>query len=287
MEFRTALAPDTSLRGLIGRSDTLLLLGSCFSDEMGTRLSADGFDTVCNPGGTLYNPMSILSWVRLLASGSDFTEDDLVTGPDGRFHSWMHHSSFSRFDASESLNAMNAALRHGREALRKARAVFVTLGTTRVFHLADSGKCVANCHKHHPATFTESRLSLDQCRDALDETRDIIGQVNHDTKIVLTVSPVRHPGQGGLHANAIAKATLLLAAEHTSGTLYFPAYEALTDDLRDYRFYAADMRHPSAVAADYVYQLLCETFMTDEVRALALESRRASRRAAHRPIAGK
>ena len=284
MEFRTVLTPDISLRGLIGRESTLLLLGSCFSDEMCSRLAADGFDTLGNPGGTLYNPLSILAWVRLLAGDRLFTEADLVTGPDGRFHSWMHHSSFSSTLATEALGGMNGALTRGRETLHRASAVFVTLGTTRVFRLAGSGECVANCHKHHPATFTESRLSLDECADTLAAIRDTIHSVNTGARIILTVSPVRHPGQGGLHANAISKATLLLAAEHTPDTIYFPAYEALTDDLRDYRFYAADMRHPSPVAADYIYNLLCDTFMTDEVRTMALESRRQWRHAAHRPI---
>ncbi len=285
MEFRTKLNPDTSHRGMINHANPMLLLGSCFSDEMGSRLAADGFDIVCNPGGTLYNPMSIHAWVKLLAGDLTFTQKDITTGPDGRFHSWMHHSSFSRKSEEEALTVMNKSLEVGRKALQNAKVVFITLGTTRVFRLKESGMCVANCHKHHPATFTETRMSLDECISALEGIRDTILDVNKEATIVFTVSPVRHPGQGGLHANALSKATLLLATDSIDGTIYFPAYEALTDDLRDYRFYAPDMRHPSPVAADYIYDLLCESMMTSSTIAHAIECRRMSRRAAHRPMA--
>lgn len=282
MEFRTPVVPDTRHRGLLDHAGRYLLLGSCFTGEMTLRLKADGFDAVANPGGALYNPLSVLAWVRRLARPVTFTEADLVEGPDGRLHSWMHHSAFSSAHPVRALELMNGALVGASQALAGARAVFITLGSTRVFRLAAGGAVVANCHKHHPSTFIESRLSLDETVGALRAAVAEIAGVNPAARVVFTVSPVRHPGQGGLHANAVSKATLLLAVEEV-GEIYFPAYEALIDDLRDYRFTAADMRHPSATAADYIYELLAATFMTPDTLRRALDCRRSSRAAAHRP----
>lgn len=282
MQFRTPVTTDTSLRGLLDHTGSYLMLGSCFTDEMSRRLKRDGFSVTANPGGPLYNPLSILAWMQRLESGRPFTADELTAAPDGRMHSWMHHSSFSRTDPAEALAAMNLALAEAAEALRSCRALFVTLGSNRVFRLAGSGMIVSNCHKHHPATFTESRLTVAETAEALAGITAILARVNPAAATVWTVSPVRHPGQGGLHADNLSKATLLLAAESAGGT-YFPAYEALKDDLRDYRFYAADMRHPSDTAADYIYTLLCDTFMTPDTLTRAATHRRAALRAAHRP----
>ncbi len=283
MEFRTPVSVDICHRGLLDHGSRYLMLGSCFTDEMSRRLSVDGFCVTSNPGGPLYNPLSVLEWVRRLASNKPFQADELVKGPDGRFHSWMHHSAYSNFSAEEALGAMNRSLAEGAEALLTCRAMFITLGSNRVFRLADDGTPVANCHKHHPATFSESRLPLEEVTGCLHQIEAAIRQVNPQAEIVWTVSPVRHPGQGGLHADNLSKATLLLAVENCGG-IYFPAYEALKDDLRDYRFYAADMRHPSAVAADYVYSLLCDAFMTPATAAEASRRRKETLRAAHRPV---
>lgn len=281
MQFRTPVAVERPEPGLLRHSQSYMLLGSCFAGEMGTRLERDGFDVTVNPGGTLYNPLSVLEWIRRMESRKPFTQDEVVEGPDSRFHTWMHHTLLSRPTAAEALEAANETLSAGADALRRCRALFITLGTNRVFQLAETGVTVSNCHKHHPATFTERRLCLDETVGALAEITDTVKRINPTAEIIWTVSPVRHPGQGGLHANALAKATLLLAVEAIGGR-YFPAYEALVDDLRDYRFCAADMRHPSEVAADYVYSLLTEAYATAPTMADALTFRREALRKAHR-----
>ncbi|MBD5317113.1 MAG: GSCFA domain-containing protein [Bacteroides sp.] len=281
MEFRTVVSPLAGSGLVIDHACECLLLGSCFSDEVGRRLQRDGFRVTVNPGGALYNPLSLQAWMERMASQVPFAEGEFVEGPDGRFHSWMHSTAFSRASLAEAVEVAQCSLREGAEALRRAAVVFLTLGSTRVFRLrAEGGRVVTNCHKHHPAEFAEERLSLDDTVAALRATVSAVAAVNPAAKVVWTVSPVRHPGQGGLHANMLSKSTLLLATDAVGG-IYFPAFEALNDDLRDYRFYAADMRHPSDVGADYVYELLCRSFMSDATRARALECRRESLRRAH------
>lgn len=281
MEFRTPVTLTDPRPGLLNHAGNYLMLGSCFTAEMSTRLERDGFRVTANPGGPLFNPLSILRWVERLAVPEPFTEAELTQGPDGRYHTWMHHTLFSRPTPGEVLDAVNPVLEQSAQALREARAVFITLGSNRVFEI--NGRVVTNCHRHHPATFTERRITLDETIAALRRISDTIAAINPTAEIVWTVSPVRHPGQGGLHANALSKATLLLAIDALNRGIYFPAYEAVTDDLRDYRFFAADMRHPSPVAADYVYTLLQSALMTPATIEEALAARRLSHRASHCP----
>lgn len=283
MQFRTPVAVDRPEQGLLHHAGRYMLLGSCFANEIGSRLGRDGFEVTVNPGGTLYNPLSILGWVKRMVAETPFTSDDIVAGPDDFYHTWMHHTTMSRPTPDETLDLANRTLVQGAQALRDCRVLFITLGTNRVFELAETGRVVSNCHKHHPATFNERRIGIDETVEALHEISRNVHDVNPQTEIIWTVSPVRHPGQGGLHANALAKATLLLAVD-TIGGRYFPAYEALVDDLRDYRFCAADMRHPSEVAADYVYSLLLDAYATPDTVNRAMECRRISRRRNHRPI---
>ena len=176
-----------------------------------------------------------------------------------------------------------------REALLHASSLIVTLGTTRVFRHRQQGMVVANCHRLPSSSFREETLSLDQCTDDLESLVSMVRTVNPDIHIIFTVSPLRYLGQGA-HINSISKATLLLAIDSVVRTFpsthYFPSFEIMMDDLRDYRFYADDMKHPTDQAVRYIYDIFSATYFSPSTRDLASQSRRLTRRLAHRPMGG-
>lgn len=288
MEFRTTVSPLSGAPFGISHSDRILMLGSCFSDNIGERLEAGLFNVVANPFGQLYNPLSIARALSLLALGGKLSGTDLFLH-NGLWNSWMFHSSFSSSDPDRALSAMNSAIEEGAAQLRKASVVIITLGNSRGYSLHGGGPVVANCHKVPQSEFETFSLSPDQTADALRQCARAIAGVNRDAKIILTVSPIRHTAYG-LHGNNLGKASLLLGAdtfvsENPDTAVYFPAFEIMTDDLRDYRFYTADMKHPSPVAADYIYEIFGKSFFSTSSLALAGECRSLTRRLLHRPIA--
>lgn len=269
--------PPATLR--ISYDTPLLLLGSCFTDEIGARLQHAGFDLLCNPFGTLYNPLSIQSCLRRAESGELFGERDLVFH-DGLHHSWSHHGSFSAPDAAAVLDRCNEALFRTSEFLRRQPVTVITLGTAYAFFLNDPasphhGRVVANCHKLPAANFDRRRLSVDE----------VVGAFEPTPKTIFTVSPIRHLADGA-HGNQLSKSTLLLAVERlcARGAAYFPSYEIMLDELRDYRFYARDMCHPSDLAVDIIWERFQQTFMDDAVRSRVLLNEKAYRQSQHRPL---
>ncbi|MDE6555360.1 MAG: GSCFA domain-containing protein, partial [Duncaniella sp.] len=236
MVFRTEIPPLPGRQGTISHGTPLLLIGSCFADNIGERLSDALFDVTVNPFGPLYNPASILA-----ALATETVDDSLFVDRDGLTHHYLAHSRLSRESRESASEALGEAIRQSREALKKAGVVIITLGTTRCFTLKPSGRVVANCHKMPASTFGETRLSPDECIDLLCKTVDLIRRVApEEVKVIFTVSPVRYLGEGA-HGNQLSKSKLLLAVEEVLRrfpglTDYFPAYEIITDDLRDYRF---------------------------------------------------
>lgn len=281
MEFRTPVAPLKGLEGVVGYGAPVVFIGSCFSDNLGAELQADLFDAVVNPFGPLYNPLSIQRAVESLAHGSQ-PEFQLFEN-EGRWHSLEFHSRFSAATSDEARRLMSRSVSDGADALKRASAVFITLGTTTVYLLKATGLPVANCHKLPQSRFDLKHLSLDECKTALRETMSKIREINPDAWIIFTVSPLRYL-QDGQHANTLIKSILHLAIQEVLGDRvgYFPSYEIMMDDLRDYRFYADDMKHPSALAVRYIYEIFTQSYMTPETVAVAREGRRLSRRLAHR-----
>lgn len=275
MKFRTELTVAPGHQ--ITHSDSILTLGSCFSTEIGDRLRHDGFNAVTNPTGTLYNPLSIARTIEVLEQHKLYTEEDIFLN-QGLWRSFDHHSSLADADPIKALEKINSAIERGTKALSEATQIFVTFGTAWVYEHRATGSTVCNCHKLPAAEFTRRRLTVDEITECW---RPIIDRYP-SKHFVFTVSPIRHTADG-LHGNQLSKATLLLAIEEL-GADYFPAYEALVDDLRDYRFYAADMKHPSPVAADYVYDLLAASRFSPETMKLAAERAAVSRAALHRPL---
>lgn len=286
--FRTLL-PLLSADFQIKRDDRLMLLGSCFTEHIGRKLEDRKFKVGTNPFGIVYNPISMAHTLEKLAAGnSPFVEEDLFENA-GLWHSWEHHGRFSNPDKMVALKEMNAAYRMGTEMLQKTDILLLTFGTAQVFTLSHSGQVVANNHKMLAAHFKPRRLSVSE---VVEHTLNALERVAHQRnssrfQVILTVSPVRHL-RDGLIENQRSKAILLLACEeicrHLKYASYFPAYELLIDDLRDYRFYAADMIHPSEVAVDYVWQFFSDTYFSEQTCGIIKRIEKIKAAANHLPF---
>ncbi len=257
------------------------MLGSCFTDNVGTLLNRDGFDVMHNPLGPLYNPASLLRAVELALG---IGEPTIIQEASGAWHCLDFASRYSDPDHQRLMEKVYADLQALGYALHTATTLIITLGTSFVFSLVD-GPIVGNCHKFPVQTFTRYRLSTEENALCLRKILSILpANIQH---VIFTVSPIRHVGDG-LHANQLSKAALLLAIDQIIAVNdianYFPAYELVLDDLRDYRFYAADMKHPSDVAVEYIYEKFVQTYFSPATTAAALAARKQSLRAAHRPI---
>ena len=255
---------DERCRTGISYSDKIMMLGSCFSENIGVQLKNFGFDVCVNPFGVLYNPVSILNSVERMLLNRQFSLEDCVQigAGDTRFCSFSHHTSFAREDAEAFIDEANAALEKAAEHFRKCSKVIITLGTSWCFRHLERDFIVSNCLKRPAAEFRRERLRVQETADALQRIIDLCAdRAAEDPEFVskefiFTVSPIRH-FKDGAHGNQISKSTLLLGIEEVVANAensadYFPAYEIVMDELRDYRFYAEDMCHPSAQAIDYI-----------------------------------
>lgn len=253
-------------------------IGSCFAEHIGARMRQSGLPALVNPFGVLYNPLSILS-----AFTADLIGDDLYFCDEaGRWHCWL---SDSHFDAS-SLASCRAALlsARGRFFEWNPQTVIITLGTNHCYELADNGRVVGNCHKRPQATFNERVLSVNECVEALEQLCHLMPHVH----FLCTVSPFRY-AKHGFHGSQLAKATLLLAIDelmqrHPQQVSYFPAYEILLDELRDYRFYAPDMLHPSEQAIDYIWERFVDQCTDSETKRYLYDYEPIRKALAHRPL---
>lgn len=239
--------------------ERILLLGSCFAENIGAKLAENKFNVDINPFGTLYNPASIAAALRMLLHPERFTANDLFRH-EGVYHSFTHHSRFSSTSETECLEKINDRLFASAQEIRKTGYMVITLGTAYVYRLKSSGQVVANCHKLPEKMFDRSMLSVAEIVSEWKELLLSLWEQCPDLKILFTVSPIRH-WKDGAHGNQLSKATLLLAADtlqtaYPERIAYFPAYEIMMDELRDYRFYATDMLHPSELAVDYIWQRL-------------------------------
>lgn len=264
----------------------IVSLGSCFADEIGARLQQSGFNIDLNPFGTLYNPASIAQSIERILDGTEVSEPELVEN-GGLYHSFYHHGSFSHSDSSACVAACNSRLHQARKSLQGADLLMVTFGTAYIFE--HDGKVVSNCHKFPADYFTRRRLTEAEIVVMWRPLLERLKAFNPKLSFLFTVSPIRHLADGA-HGNQISKSTLLLAvdellAEQSSQTAcYFPAYEIVLDELRDYRFYAEDMAHPTPLATEVVWERFCEATMTPSVRQQAHTNRKLHKRQLHIPL---
>ena len=255
MEFRTVVdIDDPGFR--IGACEEMLFVGSCFADKIGARFTDEKFRTIVNPFGVMYNPASILHTIQKLSVYSEQCPLSTVNCP---------------------LNAVKTA--------------FLTLGTNHVYILNETGEIVDNCQKRPQSLFTVKELTVDECADYLQQAIDLLHAANPDMRIVLTVSPIRYR-KYGYHGSQLSKATLLLAVNKVcsppfggvGGGFYFPAYEIINDELRDYRFYADDMLHPSSQAVEYIWQRFSEVYLSPEAKAFLKEWQPLKAALNHKPF---
>ena len=258
MEFRTPVTITLAPFAIEPR-ERMLFVGSCFADNIGRRFVEDKFRATVNPYGVMYNPASILHTVKR----------------------WTGELVDAQSEASDSGSDVSQAINEAPQT-----AVF-TLGTNHVYVLNETGEIVDNCRRRPQRLFTERELSVDECADYLREAIATLQKINPSVRIIITVSPIRY-AKYGFHGSQLSKATLLLAADKLTkemdNVVYFPAYEIVNDELRDYRFYREDMLHPTDQAVEYIWQRFGETFFSKQTRKFLEEWHPIKAALAHRPF---
>ncbi len=288
MQLTTPVAPQNSNFEITHKS-IMLLLGSCFAQNIGHRLQAGKFDVCINPFGIIYNPLSIATILERIINGKEFTESSPEIFEHGeKWHSILHHGDFSRKTKEELLAAINTALGDAHRRITNTDILIITFGTAYVYTRKSDGLTTSNCHKLPASCFERRLLSIGEITEAMSNVLTPITTACPDIKIIFTVSPIRHL-RDGAHDNQMSKATLLLAAEqlqklYRHNTVYFPAYEIMLDELRDYRFYAEDMTHPSPLAVEYIWQKFSGTYISDSSHTLCKAIEEIDRALAHRPF---
>ncbi len=283
MQFRTIIpAPQYPFH--IENEDTVMLVGSCFSDNMGHYFDTHRFDVCSNPFGVLFNPISIDRALRFMLQPDLFDKNRYFYKYRDLWVSFAHHGRFSKESFEEFEATIDENLERSAEFLRKTRYLFVTFGTAFCYKFIPRDLIVSNCHKIPNHQFDRMRLDVKKIVTQWNSTIALLKQQCPDMKVIFTVSPVRHLGDGA-HENALSKSILLLAVEKlvdNETTFYFPAYEYLMDDLRDYRFYAKDLCHPNDMAVSYLEEKLAESFFTEETAARMAEIEKENRFLNHR-----
>ena len=286
MEFRTTVKTGEN-RSWLHHSDNVVLLGSCFSDNIGGKLHGALINALVNPMGTLYNPMSIACGVQRLIECKPIAGQELFM-QGGVWNSYDFHSRYSMPDKQVTIERMNQRIEQGHNALKTAQLLTITLGTAIVYRLKTTGQVVANCHKVPQHEFERKMATVAQMVNELDTMLTRLHEFNPSLHIILTVSPIRHIADG-LDVNSLSKASLRVAihevmASHRDYCDYFPAYEIMLDDLRDYRFYSSDMVHPSDVAVEYIWQAFQGTYLDDSSALAVARCERVHKRLQHRPM---
>ena len=284
MQFTTPI-PIEKQPVSISHNSRILLVGSCFTENIGNRLAYHGFKTLANPCGILYNPISIGQCLEMVADNTPVGEESLVQS-NGLWHSWLHHGRFSHPDKTTCLQNCNDAIREAHDFLLGADTVILTLGTAFVYELPD-GTVAANCHKM-PGTSFRTRLTT--VEELSEYYRKIIGRLKalrNDIRIIFTVSPIRH-WKDGYRQNTLSKATLHLLVDElqrsTDNVFYFPAYEIVMDELRDYRFYDTDLLHPSPTAVEYIWEKFSDAYFDEATKALCQKVAQWRKMSQHRPL---
>ncbi|UCE93772.1 MAG: GSCFA domain-containing protein [Flavobacteriaceae bacterium] len=284
MKFRTEIdIPRGAVE--IDHQSELVLIGSCFSEEISAKFDYFKFSAFTNPFGILFNPVSINNAVKHCVEGRTFDPSDLY------FHQnkWMslyHHGSFDHSDPEKVLTLINRNIRKGQEAFQNATHVIITLGTSWVYRFRSNGNIVGNCHKIPQKEFTKELLSSEEIHANLKNMVSLIRKVNSNCTFLFTVSPVRHLKDGFIE-NTLSKALLQKAVHELkkeSEINYFPSYEIMVDDLRDYRFYKQDLVHPNEMAVDYIWELFKKSWISESAKKDMIEIEGIQKSLAHKPF---
>lgn len=285
MDFRTKVNIENSDLN-IDHQTNLCLFGSCFIEHIGQYLNQNKFNAQVNPFGVLYNPLSIAQSIELLLDDRTFSEADIIYDK-GLFHSFHHHGSFSSPELSILLNSINDGRQIASSKIKDADLLIITFGTSFVYEYIPTGKIVSNCHKINTKQFRRFRLSEEQIVLHWFSLIDRLISMNPSIKVLFTVSPIRHL-KDGAHGNQLSKATLLMAIDkivaERKNCYYFPSYEILLDELRDYRFYADDMVHPSPMAIEYIWKFFSDSYFSQLTHSILKQWNKLLRSINHRPF---
>lgn len=270
--FRTEIKLKKGEFPEISYSSKLFFLGSCFSDRIGGMFEKNKFQVLTNPFGVSYNPVSINTTIQRIIGKNYFTEEDLIS-KDDLFNSYELHGSFDNESSSQLISAVNTEIDSSHDFLKTASHIYITPGTSWVYRLKENGKIVNNCHKQRAELFTRELLTLEEVSSNLISLISEIKKINPSADILFTISPVRHL-KDGFSENNLSKSILRLAIDSVlqeNSVYYFPSFEMVIDDLRDYRFYTADMLHPNEEAEKYIWDLIMENQMSEKTNKLVNE----------------
>ncbi|MFK7949637.1 MAG: GSCFA domain-containing protein [Saprospiraceae bacterium] len=283
--YRTRLVVPKSNNEILHQTN-LMSIGSCFSEHIGKQLLNYKFPILINPHGILFNPISIADSLTQIIHNQLFSESDIFYF-NNRWQSFYHHGRFAKADKKECLNEINTSIQSANIQLQKLDFLILTFGTANVFEYKQTSQIVANCHKVPNTEFERKRLKIDDITTAFESIFKQLKTINPKLKIILTVSPVRHI-RDGLIENQRSKSTLLLAVDELVNRYdfveYFPSYELVIDDLRDYRFYKEDMIHPSNVAINYVWNHFENAYFSDNTRQINKQIQKLIQAKNHRPF---
>ena len=265
----------------------VLMMGSCFTENIGKILEGNLFPVCINPFGTTYNPLSVKKNLEALMHKEAYGVQDLRQH-DGLWFSFDHYTGFSSPDREEALENLNSSFRNAKGFLKKAGVLILTWGTSWVYRYKETGQVVCNCHKIPAREFSRTRLFPKEIIAAYEELLPQLFTINSDVKIIHTVSPVRH-WKDGAHGNQLSKAALLLAGDFLQEKFpdrffYFPSYEIVMDELRDYRFYTKDMLHTNELATSYIWEKFKEVLLSEKSRQVIKDLEPLFKLAGHRPL---
>lgn len=283
--YRTIVQTEPS-QHKINYHTPVLFMGSCFTENIGDKMKELKFPALVNPFGVLYNPVSVRNALEILIDQKEFTESDLNLFND-LWYSFYHDSEFSDPDMQQCLNKINSSTQIASKQIRNANYLIITFGTAWVYKFLKTGQLVSNCHKIPAKEFERSKLQTEAIFIEWSNLINRLNQLNKNLKIIFTVSPVRHWKDGAIQ-NQLSKSTLILAIHQLVSRFenisYFPSYEIMMDDLRDYRFYADDMLHPSKVAIDYIWDIFGNTYFEKETEEIIQQVEKIIRAKNHRPL---
>jgi hypothetical protein len=284
MKFRTEIIPQKASKQISHR-DKVLFIGSCFTENIGHKFIESGFQTNINPFGIIYNPLSICECLSRVAENKCFTEEELVK--IGEFwKSYSHHGDFRSVNKEECLQMINSSLSQSHSFLAEANYVVLTLGTAWVYRLKEDNRVLANCHKLPSNLIERSLCDCDTMLESLLSCFEQCRSINPNVQFIITISPIRH-WKEGYRDNMLSKSTLHLMVERfckRTSSFYFPSYEIVMDDLRDYRFYDSDMLHPNAVAIEYIWDKFKQTWFSEDTQRLSSDFNRLNSMLNHRPF---
>lgn len=288
MKFRTEIKIKKS-RSSINYHDSLLFIGSCFSVNIHNKLRRLKFNTVSNPFGIVYNPISLAKQLNRIIENKEYRTEDLHFHNE-RWFSFDHHSDFSFTDKTECLTTINTSLKTAYKQLKSAKFLFLTLGSSWVYYQNENNSLVSNCHKLPAKEFTKSLAETSKMVEQLSYSISKIKELNPTIQIVFSISPVRHLADG-FFENQVSKGRLFDVIHQVKtqedSVHYFSAYEMVLDDLRDYRFYNSDLIHPSKEAISYIWEKFTETFISAESVAVISKVEKVIQASNHRPFNAK